>query len=88
MDTETGTPRLPNIETYLAKAKVIVADMDNTSRNALLEREIRVWEQRYARFLEEPDCWLERYPQLSAFDFVETIAGLAQLIIPELSEAA
>lgn len=79
-DTESGAPALPNIDVYLRKAQAILETCPTPeARNALIERELDAWQQRYAAFVAEPEPWLAKYPHLTTFDFAETIAGLSRL---------
>lgn len=68
----------PDIVAYFEKVDARLATVSAPTAREMIVSEIRRWERRYAEFCSRVDNCLPVPAGVTAFDYVETIAGLDQ----------
>lgn len=77
----------PHVRRYFLMVDAYLAHVSPAERDTLLTREIAKQERLYEQFIEKIDRGLPTDPQVSAFDYHETLAGLGARMFRK-SEAA
>jgi hypothetical protein len=78
----------PDLTAYFAKVDVMLADKTPAERQRMLVDEIKRWQHRYGEFCAKVDNGLPTSPGVTAFDFIDTIAGLDQRLTPTAQACA
>lgn len=77
----------PHVTRYLQRLDEFLAALpDQTSRRGFLGDEHKKWQYRYQRWQARVDAGEETDPDVTAWDFVETMSELDKRIAQELAE--
>lgn len=71
-------PLAPHVDRYLARVDEVLTALDDEQGREFIDRELTAWQHRYVRFQALVDAGEQIDPDVTAFDYIDTLSELTR----------